>query len=208
MHCYFQPFQLLQFSKSCSLICLNSVRDFRNPELAEGPESLWDSSNILPWEWFSREAFAGIGEEDWALTMQPSQPHLLSKLQNYIWSGLSCGEAASYSKRKFMTSGIRVCESHIQASLPLTNQHPEVTNSLRCWHLFRGTFRLPLSCASSAIRAALDGHRGHDCCLGFPSLLHPEVKARTLMFSLQIGTAGWSQSNAVWILPRKRKTLS
>lgn len=78
-----------------------------------------------------------------------------------------------------MTSGIRVCESHIQASLPLTNQHPEVTNSLRCWQLFRGTFRQPLSCASSAIRAALDRHRGHDCCLGFPSLLHPEVKAQS-----------------------------
>lgn len=78
-----------------------------------------------------------------------------------------------------MTSGIRVCESHIQASLPLTNQHPEVTNSLRRWQLFRGTFCLPLSCASSAICAALDGHWGHDCGLGFPSLLRPEVTAQT-----------------------------
>lgn len=57
-----------------------------------------------------------------------------------MWSGLPWGEEASSSKRKPVTSGLRVYESRIQTSLPLMNQHPEVANSLLRQLLLEGLF--------------------------------------------------------------------
>lgn len=49
-----------------------------------------------------------------------------------------------------MTSGWRVYESHIQTSLPLMNQHPEVANSLLHQLLIRGTFCQPPGAINAA----------------------------------------------------------
>lgn len=99
-----------------------------------------------------------------------------------MWAGLPCGEKASSRKRKSVTSRLRVYESHIQTSLPLMNQHPEMANSLLHQLLFRGTFHQPLKLCLSGNTAAQDGLLSKAC--GFPTLLHPARAHRGQRFWL------------------------